>query len=84
MSENKWLEFTGKIEHLITEHKKVKKDKTRLEAELEELKKQTAKLARGSKEDVLLKDRIRVLEEERNLVREKVKKLLKTLKGYKK
>lgn len=79
MSEQKWAEFTSKIEHLISEHKKTKKEKDRLEAELEELKRQTTRLERGSKGEILLKDRIKVLEEERETVREKVKKLLRIL-----
>ncbi|MDD5454106.1 MAG: hypothetical protein PHW62_01205 [Candidatus Ratteibacteria bacterium] len=82
MSEKKWAEFTEKIERLIDECRKVKKEKGLLEAELEEFKKRTAKLARGSKEDIFLKDRIKVLEEERAAVREKINKLLKILKGY--
>lgn len=81
MSEQKWAEITDKIERLIGEYRKVKKEKDLLGSELEEFRKRTAKLARGSREDVLLKDRIKVLEEERSVVREKIKKLLKILKG---
>jgi hypothetical protein len=79
MSEQKWAEFSYKIEHLVGEYKKIKKERDELIAELEEFKKQTTKLGRGSKGEVLLKDRMKFLEEERGIVREKVKKLLKIL-----
>jgi len=79
MLEQKWTEFSNKIEQLVGEHKKIKKERDQLKAELERLKKQTTKLERGSKEDFLLKDRIKVLEQERGIVREKAKKLLKIL-----
>ena len=77
MSEQKWAEFSGRIEYLVGEYKKIKKERDELRAELEELKKQTTKLERGSKEDVLLKDRIKFLEEERGIVRERQKSFLK-------
>lgn len=83
MSEQKWFELSNGIERLISEHKKIKKERDYLEAELEEFKKQTTKLERGSKGENLLKDRIKVLEEERGIVREKVKKLLKIIKESK-
>ncbi len=83
MSEQKWSELSNGIEHFISEHKKIKKERDYLEAELEEFKKQTTKLERGSKDENLLKDRIKVLEEERGIVREKVKKLLKIIKESK-
>ena len=83
MLEQKWTDFSNKVEQLVSEHKKIKKERDGLKAELEELKKQTARLTKGSKEDILLKDRIKVLEEERRIIQEKIKKLLKVLRGYK-
>ncbi len=75
-------EFTDKVENLITAYNRIKKERDELKNELEELKVRTTKLTRGNKEDVLLKDRIKILEEERKVVQEKVKTLLKILKEY--
>jgi hypothetical protein len=81
MSEQKWVEFSNKIERLVSEHNKIKRERDGFKKEIEELQKQTTKLVRGSKEEMLLKERIKVLEKDRQIVREKVKTLLKTLKG---
>ena len=82
MSEQKWATFYNKIERLVNSYNRIQKERDTLKSELEELRKQTVKLVKGSKEDVLLKDRIKFLEEERKLVQEKVKKLLKILREY--
>lgn len=82
MPEQKWEEFSNKIERLIRDYNRIKKERDTLKNELEGLKKQTMKLVRGSKEDVLLKDRIKFLEEERRVVQDKVKTLLKILKEF--
>ncbi len=82
MSEQKWIEFTNRVERLVADYNRIRKERDEFKNELEELKKQTVKLTRGSKNDVLLKGRIKVLEEERGIIQEKVKKLLKVLKDY--
>jgi len=80
MSEQKWIEFTNRVERLVADYNRIRKERDEFKNELEELKKQTVKLTRGSKDDILLKERIKVLEKERGIIQEKVKKLLKVLK----
>ncbi len=82
MSESKWVEFSNKVEHLIDEYNKIKKESRELKDEIEELKKQNIKLSRESKNDMPLKERIRFLEQERGIIREKTKKLLKILREH--
>ncbi len=80
MVEQKWIEFTNRVECLVADYNRIKKESDKLKNEVEELKKQNTRLARESKDEVLLKERMRVLEEERGVIQEKVKKLLKILK----
>ncbi|MCK4905406.1 hypothetical protein KAS42_04100 [bacterium] len=80
MSEQKWVELSQKTEHLVSEYKKTKKERDDFKKEIEELQKQTTKLVRTNKEEMLLKERIKVLEKDRQIVREKVKTLIKILK----
>jgi len=80
MVEQKWIEFTNRVECLVADYNRIKKESDKLKNEVEELKKQNTRLARESKDEVLLKERIKVLEEERGVIQEKVKKLLKILK----
>lgn len=82
MVEQKWKELNDRIEHLVSTYNRIKKERDELKNEIEELKKQNTRLARESKDEVLLKERIRVLEEERGVIQEKAKKLLKILKEY--
>ena len=82
MPEQKWAEFSNRIERLVSEYKKIKKERDELKTELAEFKKQTTKLVKDNKSDLLLKDRIKVLEEDREIIQEKVKALLKILKEY--
>jgi hypothetical protein len=82
MFEQKWAGFADKVENLITAYDRIKKERDELKNELVGLQQKTTKLTRGGKEDVLLKDRIKILEEERKVVQEKVKNLLKILKEY--
>jgi chromosome segregation ATPase len=80
MVEKKWRELSDRIGHLVTTYNRIKKERDELKNEIENLKKQTVRLARESKDEVLLKERIGVLEGERKTIQEKVKRLLKILK----
>ena len=82
MSEQKWTEFADRVEQLIADYNRIKKERDEFKNELEELKNKTTKLTRGNKDEVLLRERLRVLEDERGIIQEKVKKLIKILKGY--
>lgn len=81
MVDKKWKELNDKIGDLVTAYNRIKKERDELKSEVEGLKGQNIKLAREGKEEVLLKERIDVLEKERRIVQEKIKKLLKVLKG---
>ena len=82
MVEQKWKELSDRIEHLLSTYNRIKKERDELKNEIEELKKQNTRLARETKDEVLLKERIKVLEEERGIIQEKTKKLLKILKEH--
>jgi chromosome segregation ATPase len=81
MSEQKWKELNSKIGSLVSAYNKLKKERDTFEKEIEDFKKQNARLAKESKEEILLKERIAVLEKERRIVQEKIKNLLKIIKG---
>ena len=89
MDKQKWDELTERIEKFVALYKKTKKERDELRHQLNELreeiedsKKVNIKLARETKNEILLKDRIAVLEEDRKVIREKVKNLLKILKEF--
>ncbi|HIE44288.1 MAG TPA: hypothetical protein EYP78_05800 [Candidatus Omnitrophica bacterium] len=80
MDEGKWSELAQRIDKLVSSYRKTKRERDKLEKKVEELKNENMRLLRGSKREVLLKDRIKVLEEDRKIIREKVKNLLKIIK----
>ena len=82
MSEQKWKELASRIEHIVSAYNRARKERDELKKEIENLKLNNTKLAKETKDEVLLKERIKILEDERKLIQEKVKKLLKMLKEF--
>ena len=89
MDKQKWDELTERIDKFVALYRKTKRERdelrrqlTELQQEIENSKKENIKLARETKNEILLKDRIAVLEEDRKVIREKTKNLLKVLKEF--